>query len=1015
MAHASVPHVMGMYGCAACNAAVLRCRLAPCSVRVVRSVMIRAPRLRQQRAGEPNYPSRGSGHRRAGHNSSVLLGLVCLGLRCADMLGELLCDMRHSTLALQERMEQENKNAYEAFHGLMRGPVDEGAHSTAAVRADAWLDVSEATVPLPALLQLVGPSSAVTSTSTSLHDIVHGGGEFEACDCCDPPTWLRRRQGGSARALHAMAVARRRAAEEALDAAHQAELVAEHTDEEGMFEGLETTDSMQRALDKCDQCHLDVCTDMRVNHYLPQSSVQCHKEGIARLASAQSAAIKEALRGKLKEGVDLDELIDPIMKAHEKFRDKRAEARARDSSYHYQVTPRKRLLPPTAGGNPVTVWDVPLEESLQRELYYNPSFSEYFVDWGDCPASPPGVYRSARNGSAAHNHPTLGNTDWDGPPRLAFGAYTDDVEVCNPIGSARCKHKVALHYAVLLNAPPHISSKLDLIFLVSVTLRKSQDAAGVAEVVSGDGSCEPAMPGGGSSSFGASLRRLHAGITFAVPNAVGGGYSSVLYQGWLLLVCADTLAAAELIGFKKGFSKDVKGICWQCDAPGGKALRCTNSFVGGHSHFQERTTETYRKQRLHSRSLPIRKQRGRTKEMRKACSHSSATCVCSQAEYNQAVGVCTFQHSYRKVPYFLAVEYVPRDPMHVEMEGNLKVHLYAFLYTCIARGWLTRTKLNAAIRAYQWPGGSYIPEIPHATLTGTAGRLPKKGGSIPFNSGPMMSFVTQSLTLLRPILSKAGLASKEWQAWVAHTEYFVAMMKSEFTDASIALLDEMIQKAQTLFIQLYPHLWKPKNHFAQHIPADIKRFGPPRTYWCMRFEAKNQEHKRAAKTGNWRDTPGTIAHFWVDRSAFRLRTEAHRPVEPTTPVGEPVGTTSLADGTSRINLGALLHHGVNLGVGDWLLVTPPDGAGPPVLANVFSLYAIEDSNGEVTGYWMDANTWWPAAVLRRDNHGMIVADGSTFTSGYEVASFSLSSAALTPLYVVELEQDDGVLAFLERT
>ena len=774
MAHASVPHVMGMYGCAACNAAVLRCRLAPCSVRVVRSVMIRAPRLRQQRAGEPNYPSRGSGHRRAGHNSSVLLGLVCLGLRCADMLGELLCDMRHSTLALQERMEQENKNAYEAFHGLMRGPVDEGAHSTAAVRADAWLDVSEATVPLPALLQLVGPSSAVTGTSTSLHDIVHGGGEFEACDCCDPPTWLRRRQGGSARALHAMAVARRRAAEEALDAAHQAELVAEHTDEEGMFEGLETTDSMQRALDKCDQCHLDVCTDMRVNHYLPQSSVQCHKEGIARLASAQSAAIKEALRGKLKEGVDLDELIDPIMKAHEKFRDKRAEARARDSSYHYQVTPRKRLLPPTAGGNPVTVWDVPLEESLQRELYYNPSFSEYFVDWGDCPASPPGVYRSARNGSAAHNHPTLGNTDWDGPPRLAFGAYTDDVEVCNPIGSARCKHKVALHYAVLLNAPPHISSKLDLIFLVSVTLRKSHDAAGVAEVVSGDGSCEPAMPGG-------------------------------------------------------------------------------------------------------------------------------------------------------------------------------------------------------------------IPAMP--------------GG----------------LTLLRPILSKAGLASKEWQAWVAHTEYFVAMMKSEFTDASIALLDEMIQKAQTLFIQLYPHLWKPKNHFAQHIPADIKRFGPPRTYWCMRFEAKNQEHKRAAKTGNWRDTPGTIAHFWVDRSAFRLRTEAQRPVEPTTPVGEPVGTTSLADGTSRINLGALLHHGVNLGVGDWLLVTPPDGAGPPVLANVFSLYAIEDSNGEVTGYWMDANTWWPAAVLRRDNHGMIVADGSTFTSGYEVASFSLSSAALTPLYVVDLEQDDGVLAFLERT
>jgi hypothetical protein len=278
----------------------------------------------------------------------------------------------------------------------------------------------------------------------------------------------------------------------------------------------------------------------------------------------------------------------------------------------------------------------------------------------------------------------------------------------------------------------------------------------------------------------------------------------------------------------------------------------------------------------------------------------------------------------------------------------------------------------------------------------------------------MMSFVTQSLTLLRPILKKAGLASKEWQAWVAHTEYFVAMMKSEFTDTSILRLDAMIQKAQTLFMQLYPHLWKPKNHFAQHIPADIKRFGPPRTYWCMRYEAKNQEHKRAAKTGNWRDTPGTIVLFWAERSAFRLRTEMHGPVEPITPVGEPVGTTTLADGTCRINLRALLRQGVNLGVGDWLLVTPP-GGGPPVLANVFSLYALEDSDGEVTGYWMDTHTWSPAAVLRKDNEGMIVAEDSAFAAGYEVATFSLSSAALTPLYVIDLQQDDGLLAFLERT
>ena len=64
---------------------------------------------------------------------------------------------------------------------------------------------------------------------------------------------------------------------------------------------------------------------------------------------------------------------------------------------------------------------------------------------------------------------------------------------------------------------------------------------------------------------------------------------------------------------------------------------------------------------------------------------------------------------------------------------------------------------------------------------------------------------------------------------------------------------------------------------------------------------------------------------------------------------------------------------------------------------------------------MDTHTWSPAAVLRKDNEGMIVAEDSAFAAGYEVATFSLSSAALTPLYVIDLQQDDGLLAFLERT
>ena len=37
----------------------------------------------------------------------------------------------------------------------------------------------------------------------------------------------------------------------------------------------------------------------------------------------------------------------------------------------------------------------------------------------------------------------------------------------------------------------------------------------------------------------------------------------------------------------------------------------------------------------------------------------------------------------------------------------------------------------------------------------------------------------------------------------------------------------------------------PKQHFLIHYPSSILRFGPPRDYWIIRFEAKHQYFKSA--------------------------------------------------------------------------------------------------------------------------------------------------------------------------
>lgn len=121
-----------------------------------------------------------------------------------------------------------------------------------------------------------------------------------------------------------------------------------------------------------------------------------------------------------------------------------------------------------------------------------------------------------------------------------------------------------------------------------------------------------------------------------------------------------------------------------------------------------------------------------------------------------------------------------------------------------------------------------------------------------------MIYVTVgSLGFITPLLSEATKEHIVWRSWVAHVEYFVRLMQISFTLEGLQVLEEKIIHAHTLFLQIpeFAKLWLPKHHFSLHFVEDIRRFGPARFYWCMRFEAKNQEFKKAALTGNFKEVP----------------------------------------------------------------------------------------------------------------------------------------------------------------
>lgn len=721
-----------------------------------------------------------------------------------------------------------------------------------------------------------------------------------------------------------------------------------------------------KAVSRIKQCHIDQCAEARFEHCVSNANVQRQKEATQQLVGEMATAVKRTLEGRVKDGVNLDALIDPIMSALEDVKSSKAEASMRQGLLSHNVVPRRRSLGEGIGedGRPceLFMYDVPLEQSLQREYMHNPSFASYMTDWAERPPNPDGLYTSTQDGSVARNHPALSEPNYDGPPRLGFAHYYDDVEVVNPLGAARTKHKVGLHYVQLLNAPPHIRSELDVIFLVGVVLVHTQDQAGIATVL--QGKADEAADG---TSFGASLRRFDqpGGISFRTP---AGGLTP--FRGWLILVAADALAAAELLGMKKSFGPKVKGFCWQCHATTTQDTHCVSSFIDpAHSVFEARTQESYISDRRRAKRM-------RTEERK---------------EHMSDWGIKTYLHAFTRIPYFRALQYIPRDLMHVELEGNLKVHLHAFLYTAVKKNkWFTLAGLNAQIRDFHFASGKRRPPpIPKRALKGAKGKRPSPKGSIPYTSGHMLQFTLHSLEIMRPLLSPAARQSAEFRAWEAHVQYFSAMMRSEFTDDSIAALDALIREAQQQFLNIaaYSKLWKPKNHFAQHIPADIKLFGPPRTYWCMRFEAKNQDHKRAAKTSNFFNVPKTIADFWGERSALRLRRKRKR--EQTCITGD-----------------GITHCGMHFEMGTWILFCRPGEASK--LAQINSIAAQSDQMGQFVMYVtslpmsealkLDDNGEWAAA------HNVLEADGV-------LERVTLEEASFTALVAVEFE---GVLRFVEQ-
>ena len=256
-----------------------------------------------------------------------------------------------------------------------------------------------------------------------------------------------------------------------------------------------------------------------------QTDAEVHRA--KNLAAACINALKPdlvaALRPHVHDGVEVGQLVNPLLAVFDQINSKRGEQREREvrSSAKWpplKVYPRKLGIRPATSGKRKVVdnicafaYDTCLEEVLEREIEYDPSFLPHIIlackQWTrrahelkNNRRDPQRYFADQVDGEVWQDHIVLGDPDYSGISRVAMQGYGDDVDIPNGIGPAAGHHKIYVQTVTVINRPVRGRMTMRAQCLMTVCLASDMKTFGAHRVISGSGQLE--------YSLGATCRRL---------------------------------------------------------------------------------------------------------------------------------------------------------------------------------------------------------------------------------------------------------------------------------------------------------------------------------------------------------------------------------------------------------------------------------------------------------------------------------------------------------------------------
>ena len=380
---------------------------------------------------------------------------------------------------------------------------------------------------------------------------------------------------------------------------------------------------------------------------------------------------------------------------------------------------------------------------------------------------------------------------------LRIHAYSDELEIANPLGSRKIVHKVSAFYFVLGNIETKHWSSLSNIHLLLLTKFKNVKKYGLEKIL------EPALK---------DFKILESqGMVFKVSDL------EFVAKGSVVTLSGDNLSSHAIGGFNCSFSS-------------GRFCRyCMTTYMSRSDRLSELDCEL-RSSEMHKKHLQL---------------------IAQDADFSAVYGVrgiCPLA----ELEYFDPITSLVPDVMHDVFEGVMQINIEVVVRGLIVSKILTVNDINSRIASFSYSRSDKADKpilFPSDFV--------QKNRSI---SGKAVEKWCLFRLLPLLIGQDVPMENEFWTLHLLCREICAIILAPVIDLAWISYLELVIANHHRLLVKLAPAAFKPKMHFLVHYPRMMLLYGPLKFLYCMRFEAMHQYFKQMVRrVKSFKNITGTLS------------------------------------------------------------------------------------------------------------------------------------------------------------